>query len=107
VILCLVRMYLDSPTRLCRLERVVEFHALPRIGEWLKLSNAEMGDYFAFSVREVTHRQGDYPEIVLDRLPPEDGKNVAFDEVELEEYVASYAAEGWTHESTAQNKERT
>ena len=102
----LVRMYLNSPTRLCLLERVVEFHALPRAGEWVKFANTELGDYFGFKVAEITHRQGGFPELMLDRLPPESGSQAAFDESELDEYIASYVAEGWAHRSTVPNKAR-
>ncbi len=96
-------MYLDSSSRLCRLQKELEFHALPRVGEWLKFANAEMGDYFGFRVAEVTHREGGYPELMLDKLTPEDGKTSAFDEEELDEYVASYLATGWVQKSTARN----
>jgi len=101
---CLVRMYLDSPSRLVLLEKTVDFHALPRTGEWLKLANSEMGDYFAFRVAEVTHREGSLPELMLDRLSAPDGKSTAFDEDELDEYVTSYLAEGWQQVSSVPNR---
>ena len=74
---------------------------MPREGEWLKLANPKMGDYFAFQVREITHREGSPPEVVLDRLPPGEGASTPFDdESELDEYVASYVDAGWLHRST-------
>jgi hypothetical protein len=103
VIKALVRMYLDSPTRLCRLEKVVEFEALPRAGEWLKLANAERGDYFAFGIRDITHREGQGPEVTLNKLPPSEGQLAAFDEAELDSYVASYIGSGWMHKSSVKN----
>jgi hypothetical protein len=73
---------------------------MPREGEWLKLANPKMGDYFAFQVREITHREGSPPEVVLDRLPPNDEANAPFNESELDEYVTSYVDVGWLHRST-------
>jgi len=100
---CLVRLYLDSATRLCLLEKAIPFSAIPRVGEWLKLANRELGDYFPFRVGEITHREGSLPELALDRLPPPDGKPGAFDESELDEYVGAYRAEGWQLISTVPN----
>jgi hypothetical protein len=53
-----VDIYLASPTRWAHLRRTLDLHAVPRVGEHLKLRNAEMGDYFPFRVVEVTHREG-------------------------------------------------
>lgn len=103
MISCLVRLYLDAPTRLCMLEKVVEFYAMPRVGEFLKLANPEMGDYFGFRVAEVVHREGVPPEVMLERLKPAEGHIAAFDESELDEYLASYVTYGWKHASTARN----
>lgn len=97
---CLVFLYLDSPSRLVLLEKRIEFHALPRTGEFFKAANRKMGDYFGFRIGEVTHRETTGPELMLDRLPPSDGRDTAFTEQELDEYVASYLVEGWTHIST-------
>ena len=101
----LVRMYLDSPTRLCRLEKVVEFETLPRVDEFLKVANRELGDYFPFRVVEITHRENALPEMMLGRLPPGEGKQAAFGEMELDEYVQSYVAEGWRLASTGPNRD--
>jgi len=99
-------LYLDSPTRLCLLEKTIVFHTMPRVGESLKLANRELGDYFPFRVAEITHREASGPELMLDRLPPPDGKSAAFDEAELDEYVAAYAVEGWHLVSTVPNTSR-
>jgi hypothetical protein len=104
MISCLVQLYLDAPTRLCRLEKVIEFHAMPRVGEYLKLANREMGDYFGVRVAEVVHRERSLPELMLGRLEPAEGSTTAFDEAELDEYLASYVACGWKHVSTVPNR---
>jgi hypothetical protein len=103
MISCLVQLYLDSPSRLCRLEKLVEFHAMPRVGEWLKLVNPKMGDYFGFRVAEITHREGSVPELMLARLEPAVGNAAAFPEDELEEYLSSYVECGWKHVSSVPN----
>ena len=106
MIACQVRMYLASPTRLCLLEKTVSFHTVPRTGESLKFTNRKMGDYFAFRVGEVTHREGSAPELLLERWVKSSAEFEVLDEKELDEYVASYSAEGWRHESTVPNRDR-
>src|SRR5688572_26939324 len=101
---CLVHLYLDSPSRLVLLTKLVEFHAMPRVGEWVKLANAELGDYFPFRIGEVTHREGSWPEVMLDKLPAQHAALAAFSEVELDEYVASYLVDGWKHISAVPNR---
>jgi hypothetical protein len=103
MITCFVRRYLDSETRLVLLEKYIDFHAMPRVGEFVKFINAEMGDYFAFRIDEVTHREGHEPALGLDRLPPRDGRQAAFNEDDLDEYTDSYLAEGWLQRSTVSN----
>ena len=64
---------------------MVEFSVLPRIGEWVKLKNAEMGDYFSFRVEEITHREGFGPEIRLGFLMRNKTEPELFEEQELDE----------------------
>lgn len=64
----------------------------PRVGEWVKLRNEEHGNYFAIRIAEVTHIEKEGVDVMLEALDLE--------EEELDEYVASYKAEGWLHKST-------
>ena len=91
-----VRLYLGSETRLAFLEKEVEFVSMPRMGEWLKLKNDKMGDYFAFRIQEVTHREGRTPDIMLELPLGSEGRpEFSGREEELDEYVQSYVREGW------------
>lgn len=81
------RLYLKSPTRLAFLKRTVEFSFPPRVGEWVKLRNAELGNYFAIRIAELTHVEGEGVDLLLAPLEIQDD--------ELDEYAASYQAEGW------------
>jgi hypothetical protein len=86
------RLYLRSPTRLAFLTRAVEFVFPPRVDEWVKLHNAKHGNYFAIRIAEITHVEKDGVDVMLEALDLE--------EEELDEYIASYQAEGWLHKST-------
>ena len=101
----LVFLYLVSESRLAFLQKEVEFHALPRKNEWVKLRNREKGDYFAFEVLEVTHREGGLPEVTLNVLKCSETEYELFEEEELDEYIASYAAEGWLLKSCKANRQ--
>lgn len=76
---------------------------MPRVGEWIKLANDKMGDYFAFGIDEITHREGSVPEVALGRLEAAAGMVAAFEEGELQEYLSSYLQLGWAHVSTVTN----
>ncbi len=91
-----VRLYLPSDTRLAFLEKEIEFSAMPRVGEWIKFKNDQVGDYFAFRVREVTHRENGIPDVMMEPMEDANGKpEFAGREQELDEYVQSYVQEGW------------
>jgi hypothetical protein len=87
------------------LERMMPFAALPREGESVKFANRIMGDYCAFRVDELTHREGSEPELMLEKWKKSPTEYEYLDEAELDEYVASYVAEGWRHESTVPNRD--
>jgi len=97
---------LVSPTRLARLQKSVAFSSLPRVREFVKLRNREQGDYFAFSVVQVTHREGGPPELWLHLTSFVGGQWVVdfFEEAELDEYVEGYKQEGWELASVAPNR---
>ena len=63
-----------------------------------------MGNYFAFDVAEVTHIEGEAPDIMLALWKDEDRYDLFEDEAELDEYIESYKEEGWTLRSIKENK---
>ena len=92
-----VSIYLASKTRWVHLQKTIRLHAVPRVGEWLKLSNDEMGEYFGWRVEEVTYRESGQIEIRTGLLDDVDGRGYSFEsESELDEYSDSYRACGWT-----------
>ena len=99
-------MYLASHSRLALFEKAVAFAALPRLGEFVKLCNREQGDYFAFSVVQVTHREGGRPEVWLNLITVVGGESVIdfFEDAELDEYIAGYTQEGWVLASLKPNR---
>lgn len=89
-------IYLATKTRWAHLTKTVELSAVPRVGEFVKFCNEEMGDYFPFSVTEVTYRESGEVEVMTDLLDNIDGRMYSFEEEkELDEYVVSYVNEGW------------
>ncbi len=101
-----VSLYLVSRERIARLEKTLTLSVLPRLREFVKLRNREQGDYFAFSVVQVTHREDGPPEIWLNLTSFVDGRSVAdfIEDGELDEYIESYKQEGWTFASMAPNR---
>ena len=92
-----VSIYLASKTRWVHLEKAIRLPAVPRVGEWLKLSNSEIGDYFAWRVAEVTYRESGPVEIMTELLDALGGRGYSFgEESECDEYVRSYLVCGWT-----------
>lgn len=90
-----VQLYLVSERQIGYLTKEIDFHSLPRAYEWVKLKNEQMGDYFAFKVDAITHREGALPEIMLQPLMKSETDYDYFDEKELIEYIDSYKEEGW------------
>jgi hypothetical protein len=89
-------IYLATKTRWAHLTKIVSLPALPRTGEFVKFRNERMGDYFAFQVTSVTFREGGAIEVTTDLLDNVHNRMYSFeDELELDDYVASYLNEGW------------
>ncbi len=101
-----VSLYLASRGRLARLQKSVAFAVLPRTREFVKLRNREQGDYFAFTVVQVTHREGGPPELWLQLTSFVEGRSVVsfIPDEELDEYVAGYQQEGWALASVVPNR---
>ena len=89
-------IYLATPTRWAHLQKTVSLPAVPRVGEWVKFRNAEMGDHFGFEINQVTYREGGAVEVVTALLDDVDNRMYSFDdEAEFDKYMASYLREGW------------
>jgi hypothetical protein len=101
-----VSLYLVSRARIARLEKTLAFSGLPRVREFVKVRNREQGDYFAFMVVQVTHREGGPPELWLHLTSFVGGRSVIdfFEDAELDEYVEGYRQEGWISASVAPNR---
>ena len=101
-----VSLYLASRERLARLQKVIAFPVLPRVREFVKVRNREQGDYFAFTVVQVTHREGGPPELWLQLTSFVGSRSVVdfFEDSELDEYVAGYKQEGWSVGSVTPNR---
>lgn len=101
-----VSLYLVSRARLALLEKSMAFADLPRVREFVRLRNREQGDYSAFTVVQVTHREGGEPEIWLFATSFVEGRSLVsfFEEDELDEYIASYQQEGWAQVSVRPNR---
>ncbi len=94
-----VSIWVASPTRWAHLEKVIAMSVVPRVGEFLKLRNRELGDYFPWKVTEITHREGGAIELSTELLDNIDGRWYSFEsESELDECFQSYLGEGWTSE---------
>ena len=102
MITSIVHLYLLSEETTAFLRKEIDFPVLPRTDEWIKLKNEEMGNYFAFKIYEVTHREGALTELTLQPLMS--GSNYDyFSKKELVEYIASYTSQGWEHVSSSRN----
>lgn len=96
-----VALYFDTETRIIRLEKRICLPLLPRVGESIKFANSELGDYFAFTVEQVTHRENGIPEIwaTTHELTEWKTKRCHWDTDDLDSDVSSYLEEGWTLKS--------
>ena len=101
-----VSMYLVSRQRIVRLQKTLAFDVFPRSREFFKVRNAKMGDYVAYQIVQVTHREGLIPEIWIYATSLEDGKtSVAFfEDDEIDEWTESYVTEGWQLCSSKPNR---
>src|SRR5215469_1741963 len=101
-----VFLYLVSRERIIRLEKVIGFEAFPRLYEFLKIRNAKGLDHFAYQVVQVTHLEGDKPELWAHATSFTNGKSVVsfFGDDELDDYVQSYVDAGWKRCSSVSNK---
>jgi hypothetical protein len=89
-------IYLASKARWAHLVKVISMPVVPRVGEFIKFRNAEMGDYFPWEIIDVTYRETGMIEVMTDLLDNVDGRGYSFEEEsEFDEYYNSYLSEGW------------
>jgi hypothetical protein len=90
-------IYMASKTRWAHLTKIISMPSVPRVGDFIKFANEEMGDYFAWQVIEVTYRESSGRfEVMTDLLDNVDERGYSFDdESEFDEYFDSYLSEGW------------
>jgi hypothetical protein len=69
---------------------------VPRVGEFVKFSNAKNGDYFAWKVSQVTYRENGSIEVWTELLEDIDNRGFSFEtEDEFDDFFQSYVAENW------------
>lgn len=89
-------IWLATKSRWAHLTKTIAMPAIPRVGEYVKFRNEQMGDYFAFRVAQVTYREEGQVEVWTELFENIDERMYSFeDEAEFDEYFASYIAEGW------------
>ena len=90
-------IWIASKTRWAHLSKLIVMPTVPRVGEYMKFRNTELGDYFAWQVTDVTYREGGAVEVSTELLENIDERGYSFEaEAEFDEYFQSYLAEGWT-----------
>lgn len=92
-------IWLASKTRWTHLTKVIEMESVPRIGEFMKFNNKEVGDYFAWEVTQITYRESGAIEVWTELLDDIDSLGYFFEEEEeFDECFESYLTEGWHSE---------
>lgn len=91
-----VSIWIATKTRWAHLTKVIAMPAVPRVGEFIKLNNVVLGNYFAFRVSEVTYGECGRIEVWTELLNNVDNRLYSFEEeTGFDEYFESYLAEGW------------
>lgn len=92
-------IWLASKTRWVHLTKVIECPAVPRVGDFMKFNNAEIGDYFPWEVAHVTYHESGAIAVGTELLDNIDERGYSFgSETEFDECYRSYLAEGWVSE---------
>ncbi len=89
-------IWLASKTKWAHLTKLISMPVVPRVGEYVKFRNAQMGDYFGWKVSSITYRECGPIEVLTELLDDIDGRRYSFEEEqEFDEYFNSYLVEGW------------
>ena len=99
-------IWIASKTRWAHLTKVISMPTVPRVGEFMKFTNKEMGDYFGWEVSSVTYRESGEIEVWTELLDNVDERWYSFEtEEEFDEYFGTYLAEEWQCErGVSENK---
>lgn len=86
------------------LVKSIDLHVVPRVGEYIKFNNAQVGDYFAWKITEVTYREKGTIEISTELLDNVNNRMYSFEtNEEFYEYYNSYLSNGWKAENELKN----
>jgi hypothetical protein len=89
-------IWLASKSRWAHLTKMIGMPVVPRVGEFVKFSNAKNGDYFAWKVSQVTYRENGSIEVWTELLENIDNRGFSFEtEDEFDDFFQSYVAENW------------
>jgi hypothetical protein len=89
-------IWLASKTRWAHLTKIIPMQTVPRVGEFMKFQNAEVGDYFAWAITQVTYRENADIEVWTELLNNIEDQGYSFEtEEEFDQYFRAYLAEGW------------
>ena len=101
-------IWIASKTRWAHLTKGIEMPTVPRVGEYMKFNNDEMGDYFPWRITEVTYRESGHVDVCTELLDNQDDRGYSFEsEVEFDEYYQSYLDMGWRCERGVGPNRRT
>lgn len=92
-------IYLATKTKWAHLTKVIDMAVVPRMGEWVKFRNDEVGDYFGFEVIQVEYRESGEIRVMTDVLDNIDNRMYSFEDEDAHEfdvYLNSYLNQGWT-----------
>jgi len=91
-----VSIWLASKTRWAHLVKTLTTPTVPRVGEYMKFKNAEVGDNFPWKVTQVTYREAGTIEVWTELLDNIDERGYSFEnESDFDSYFNSYCVEGW------------
>ncbi|ENK2328142.1 hypothetical protein AB3A96_004251 [Vibrio vulnificus] len=89
-------IYLASKKNWVHLVKNVHLPVVPRVGESVKFNNRIVGDYFSWTVNQVTYRESGMIEVTTELLDNTNNRMYSFEEQdEFLEYYHSYLNEGW------------
>lgn len=89
-------IWLASKTKWVHLTKNISLASVPRVGEFIKLNNNTVGDYFTWEVKDVTYQENGIIQVSTELLNNIDERMYSFeDDAEFIEYFNSYLKAGW------------
>ena len=100
-------IWIATKTRWAHLTKKIDMMSVPKVGEFVKFTNAEMGDYFPWEVTQVTYRENGEIEVWTELLDNIDDRGYSFEtEQEFDECYQSYLSECWVCDRGPQENTR-